>query len=208
MDLFEQVQHSRTFRHLCSRFNLGAKKVLDVGSSEGHYLANFGPGSVGVTIIKEHVAEAASRGLNVVLKNVEDPTFAMDQTFEVVWANNFFEHMNAPHLFVTKMRDQLNEDGVMILGVPVIPFFSFLTRFRKFRGAYAASHVNYFTRQTLIDTVRAGGWEVQEARAFYFSSSLLDSLLNPIAPHLYIIATPTKGFTYAHKRLLSLEGYH
>ena len=207
MDLFEQVKRSRTFGNLRRRFGLSQKAVLDVGSSEGHYLANFGQGSVGVTIIPEHVEEALRRGLTVVLKNVEDPAFDMGQKFDIVWANNFFEHMNAPHLFAAKMREQLKDDGLLILGVPVIPFFSFLTRFRKFRGAYAVSHVNYFTRRTLIETVRSGGWEVQEARAFYFAGPFLDSLLNPIAPHIYVVAKAKKDFAYAHKRLLSLKGY-
>lgn len=207
MDLFEHVKRSRTFRNLRERLGLGRKAVLDVGSSEGHYLACFGPGSVGVTIIPEHVEEAARRGLHVEMRNVEDPGFGMEGKFDAVWANNFFEHMNAPHLFLAKMREQLGDGGMLVLGVPVIPFFSFLTRHRKFRGAFAVSHVNFFTRRTLVETVRAGGWDVREARLFYFSSPLLDSLLNPVAPHIYVVATPTKGFAYAHKRLRSLEGY-
>lgn len=206
-DLFSLVKKSRTFRHLIQAYQLDKRAVLDVGSSEGHYLQCFGKGSVGVTIIPEHVAEARSRNLEVVLKNVEDPDFSMPKKFDVIWANNFFEHMNAPHLFLSKMRQQLTNDGTLILGVPVIPHFPFLTHFRKFRGAYAVSHVNFFTRKTLIETVQAAGWEVKEARLFYFSSPWLDRLLNWITPHVYIVATSNKNFTYAEKRLMSLKGY-
>ncbi|HEV7449296.1 MAG TPA: class I SAM-dependent methyltransferase [Candidatus Paceibacterota bacterium] len=208
MDLFEKVKHSRTFGNLIRRFSLDTKAVLDVGSSEGHYLANFGPGSVGVTIIPAHVEEAAKRGLHVELKNVEDPAFDMGQKFDVAWANNFFEHMNAPHLFLAKMREQLKDDGTLILGVPVIPHVPFLTKLRKFRGAYAVSHVNYFTRKTLVETVRSAGWDVKEARLFYFANPFLDSFLNIVAPHIYVIAKPKKDFAYAPKRQLSLDGYH
>ncbi|MFT5179651.1 MAG: SAM-dependent methyltransferase [Candidatus Paceibacteria bacterium] len=206
-DLFEQVKKSYTFLHILRSFELDKKAVLDVGCSEGHYLQCFGPGSVGVTIIEDHVNDAKNRGLEVVLKNVENPNFSMDKKFDVVWANNFFEHMNAPHPFLAKMREVIKEDGTLILGVPVIPHISFMTRFRKFRGAYAVSHVNFFNRKTLIETVKACGWDVKEARSFYFQNTFGDFLLNLIAPHIYIVAKPVKDFKYHRKRLLSLDGY-
>jgi len=201
------VKKSRIFSHILDTFSLSKKAVLDVGCSEGHYLACFGPGSAGITIIEEHVDAAKARGLRIFLKNVEDPHFSLDETFDVVWSNNLFEHLNAPHPFLIHMRNVLKPDGTLILGVPVIPFFSFLTRFKKFRGAYAVSHVNFFTRKTLIETVRAAGWHVHEARLFYMQNRFLDSIFNLIAPHIYIIASPNPDFAYAHKRLRSLEGY-
>ncbi len=198
----------RTFGHLIRELSLDTKAVLDVGSSEGEYLKRFGPGSMGVTIISEHVAAAQARGLAVVEGNVENPDFSLPQTFEVVWANNLFEHMNAPHLFLMKTRALLRaEGGVLVLGVPVLPWPLWLTRFKKFRGAYAVSHVNFFTRKTLIETVRAAGWRVHQARAFYFKNRALDTCLNSIAPHIYVVAHPTPGFTYPDKRLRSLKGY-
>jgi SAM-dependent methyltransferase len=206
-DLFEQVKKSRTFSNILNRFKLDHKSVLDVGCSEGHYLACFGEDSMGVTIIEDHVRVAHEKGLDVVIKNVEDPNFSMEKTFDVVWANNFFEHMNAPHLFLAKMREVTKPDGIIILGVPVIPYLSFLTRFRKFRGAYAVSHVNFFYRKTLIETVKAAGWQVREARSFHSSNSIVDFFLNLVAPHIYVVAGPNPDFKYHRKRLLSLDGY-
>jgi len=206
-DLFEQVKQSRIFCNLVRRFKLDKKVVLDVGCSEGHHLQCFGEGSVGVTIIKEHVQEAKEKGLKVVLKNAEDPSFSMDKKFDVVWANNLFEHLNTPHLFLRKMSEQVQQDGILILGVPVIPYFSWLTHLKKFRGAYAVSHVNFFTRKTLMKTVKASGWTIREARLFYIANPILDNFFNLIAPHIYIIATPKHDFKYHQKRLRSLQGY-
>ena len=203
----EKIAASRTFANLKNRFKLDKKSVLDIGSSGGLYLAHFGAGSMGVTIIPEHVSEASARGLSVVQGNIEDSEFSLPRTFEVAWANNLFEHMNSPHLFLMKARELVREDGLLILGVPVVPFLSFLTRFKKFRGAYAASHVNFFTRKSLLETVRAGGWEVEEARSFYFQNKMIDAFMNLVAPHIYVIAHPTKDFAYPKKRLLSLQGY-
>lgn len=199
---------SHSFANLKNLYTLDEKPVLDIGSSEGEFLKHFGPGSVGITIIPEHVEMAREEGLKVVLGNIEDQTFTLPEKFQVVWANNLFEHMNAPHLFLTKIKEFLEPDGRVILGVPVIPFFSFLTRFKKFRGAYASSHVNFFTRRTLIETLLFAGYRVEEARLFRFNNPLLDALLNPIAPHMYIVARPDENFTYSRKRMLSLKGYH
>lgn len=206
-DASRNIADSRTFANLTKRFWLDKKAVLDIGSSEGRYLAHFGAGSIGVTIIPEHVAQAEANGVRVVQGNVEDPDFSLPQKFDVVWANNLFEHMNAPHLFLMKVRELVRDDGLLILGVPIVPWLSFLTRFKKFRGAYAVSHVNFFTRKTLMETVRAGGWAIQEVRSFYFQQSMIDALMNLIAPHIYVIAHPTKNFVYPNKRLRSLQGY-
>jgi len=197
----------RTFTNLVRQFQLDTKAVLDIGCSEGEHLAHFGEGSVGVTIIPEHVAQAQAAGMSVVQGNIEDSNFSLPQKFDVVWANNLFEHMNAPHLFLMKAREFLKPEGILILGVPVVPQLSFLTRFKKFRGACAASHVNFFTRKTLVETLRAGGWTIQEARLFYFKNSVLDAMIDFVAPHIYVIAQPTPDFTYANKRLRSLKGY-
>ncbi len=206
-DFFAQVRKSRVFSNIIDTFSLEKKKVLDVGCSEGHHLSCFGKESVGITIIPEHVEAGKKRGLTILEKNVEDEHFSLPDTFDAVWANNIFEHLNQPHPFLIKMRSVLNDDGILILGVPVIPFFSFLTRFKKFRGAYAVSHVNFFTRKTLVETVRAAGWDVREARLFYMKNPFLDSFFNLIAPHIYVIATARPDFKYADKRLLSLRGY-
>ena len=202
-----KVASSRTFRNLCDVYDLGRKQVLDIGCSEGHYLRHFGKGSIGITLIDEHIEEARKHGLTIIQANIEDPTFSLPQKFDIAWANNLFEHMNAPHLFLMKVQELLKEDGVLVLGVPVIPHLPFLTRLQKFRGAYAVSHVNFFTRRTLIDTVRAAGLQIKEARLFYFQNKFLDSFLNLITPHIYIIATPTTSFAYAEKRLKSLRKY-
>jgi 2-polyprenyl-3-methyl-5-hydroxy-6-metoxy-1,4-benzoquinol methylase len=205
--LFEKVKKSRVFNNIIKTFSLEKKAVLDVGCSEGHHLACFGPGSVGITIIDEHIEAGRNKGLTIVSKNVESPDFSMEKQFDVVWANNFFEHMNAPHTFLRKMSACVKEDGILILGVPVIPYLPFLSYVPKFRGAYAVSHVNFFYRKTLIETVKAAGWDVQEARLFYMKSPFLDFFFNLIAPHMYVVAKVNPNFKYAEKRLKSLRGY-
>lgn len=204
---FKKVWSSRIFNNIIACYGLDTKAVLDVGCSHGAHLACFGEGSEGITIIDEHIEYGRAQGLTIHKIDVESPSFTLPKQFDVVWANNFFEHMNCPHVFLRRASAFIKDDGVLILGVPVIPFFSFLTRFKKFRGAYASSHVNFFTRRTLMETVRYAGYDVIEARLFYIRSPLLDLPFLLIAPHMYVVARPKKDFAYSQKRLASLDNY-
>ncbi|MCI0542448.1 class I SAM-dependent methyltransferase [bacterium] len=205
---FDAVSCSRTFRHLVQSFSLEKKKVLDVGCSYGEFLAHFGDGSAGLSIAGDEVEYGKSRGLDTRFRNIEDDECGFSsEKFDVIFANNIFEHLLSPHMFLQKIRVYLREDGILILGVPCVPMISPLIRFSKFRGALASNHINFFTRKTLMLTVLRGGWEVREARSFHFSNKYFDTLLHGIAPHFYVIATPDTNFAYNEKRLKELAGY-
>lgn len=185
---FAAVSRSKTFRNLRRRFDLGRKKVLDVGCSYGEHLVHFGPGSAGLTLVPAEVEEGKKRGLDVRYGHVEKPGFSLPERFDVVWANNLFEHMLSPHQFLHTAASLLAPGGVLILGVPVIPPLRFVTRLPRFRGALASSHVNFFTGRTLRETVARAGFRVRECRSFRFASVFLDRLLDPVSPHLYAVA--------------------
>ena len=52
---FQNVTKSKTFKNLIETFKLDKKTVLDIGCSYGEFLINFGPRSLGLTIIKREV---------------------------------------------------------------------------------------------------------------------------------------------------------
>ncbi len=206
---FEAVSASRTFRNIRMRFGLERVAVLDLGCSYGEFLAHFGPESVGVTVSPEEASYAKERGLAVVLGNVEDDTFAasLGKKFDIIFANNLFEHLYSPHAFLIRSKELLDEEGRLILGVPCVPKFAFLMRFAKFRGSLASQHINFFTRETLRLTVERAGWIVEDVRGFHFASPFIDHLFDFIYPHFYVIAHPDLAFEYSKKRQKELEGY-
>jgi 2-polyprenyl-3-methyl-5-hydroxy-6-metoxy-1,4-benzoquinol methylase len=204
---FQNIKKSKTFRNIVSTFSLDTKKVLDIGCSYGEFLIHFGPSSVGVTITNDEVEYGKKKGLAIRYGNIESPDFVLSEKFEVIFANNIFEHLYSPHEFLCQVKKYLEPEGVLILGVPCIPKIVSLLRLTKFRGSLAGAHINFFTRDTLIKTVERAGYDIIATQGFHFKNKIVDHLLDPIYPHLYVIATPRTNFKYSEKRMKELAGY-
>lgn len=190
---FHAVSKSKTFRNIVTEFQLEKKSVLDIGCSFGEHLAHFGPGSTGVTITPEDAAEGVQRGLDIRIGDAEQK-LPLDRTYDAIYCSNLLEHMQAPHRFLCDIRSVLNPEGFLVLGVPVIPFPPFLMRFRKFRGALAVSHINFFTGDSLQLFVERAGWHVYCTRGFRLKNAWADRLAFYLYPHVYIIAKPDPNF--------------
>ncbi len=197
-----RVKMSRTFKNLRDIYRLSEKSVLDIGCGFGEYLRLFGRGSLGITTTQEEVVYAKENNLPVVFANAEKlDTLDTDQTFEAIWANNLFEHLLSPHAFLMKLKALSRPETVAIIGVPVVPKIVSFLRVKGFRGALATNHVNFFTHATLRLTTERAGWIVKEVRPFLFKNKILDVLVRPFAPHLYVVALNNPAFVYPGKKL-------
>ncbi|MBX4189052.1 class I SAM-dependent methyltransferase [Candidatus Parcubacteria bacterium] len=206
---FEAVARSKTFHNLIQIFSLDQKAVLDVGCTYGEFLKHFGKESTGITIISEEVEVGHKLGLDIRQANIEYPeTVKLDRAYDVIFANNIFEHMLSPHTFLLEMKKYVAPGGLLILGVPCVPKITWLLRLKKFRGSLASLHINFFTRDTLIKTVEYAGWSVKECRGFHFKNRFIDRFLDPIYPHFYVVATMTPNFAYSPKRAREVAGYN
>jgi SAM-dependent methyltransferase len=203
---FQAVSTSKTFRNLRRAYGLEQKAVLDIGCSYGEYLSHFGPGSTGITINPEEAVEGRSRGLDMRVGNAEDE-LPIEKNYDAIYCSNLLEHLYSPHAFLYRARKALGPGGTLILGVPVLPFPRFLTRFKKFHGALAGAHINFFVKDSLAYTVQRAGWHIKCIRGFHFSNVILDSAIWFLYPHLYVIAEPDLSFSYGTKREKELAGY-
>ena len=70
---------------------------------------------------------------------------------------------------------------------------------KKFSGALAEAHVGYYTKKTFELIVESAGWSIEQNRGFVLSSLLLDNLISPIIPHMYLIAKNDSEYRYSQK---------
>ncbi len=198
---FTNVAESKTFNRILGFLNLRNKKVLDVGCGYGEYLALFGKGSVGVTTTLDEVEYGKKNNLSIVKGNIEEYSVLKGLGFfDVIWANNLFEHLLSPHEFLIQLKSISKSDTILILGVPVIPKIHSLVKLNKFRGTLASNHISFFTRESLKYTVQYAGWDVRYVRPFIFSNTFLDHLASFFAPHLYVVAYNKPNFRYPEKK--------
>ncbi len=201
-DRTNRVKVSRTFKNLRDIYGLSNKLVLDIGCGFGEYLRHFGSGSMGITTTEEEVRYAKDNRLDVMFANAERlENLNTNKKFNGIWANNLFEHLLSPHSFLITLKKFANDGTVAIIGVPVVPKPVSFLRLKWFRGALASNHINFFTHRTLQLTVERAGWRVSEVRPFLFKNKILDVLVRPFAPHLYVVAFNNANFTYPPKKL-------
>lgn len=199
---FEKVSISKTFKNILESFNLTNKSVLDLGCGYGEYLKLFGKDSIGITTTEEEVEFGKENNLNIRFGNVEKiDALNINSKFDVIWANNLFEHLLSPHAFLIRLKTISHDNTLVILGVPVVPKIVSLIKSKYFRGVLATNHINFFTHTTLRLSVERAGWEVLETRPFFHKSYLIDWFLRPFAPHIYIVAKNNSDFQYPPKKL-------
>ncbi|MFC1775245.1 class I SAM-dependent methyltransferase [Patescibacteria group bacterium] len=205
---FKKVKKSKTFNRILDDFDLENKKILDIGCGNGDFLVHFGKGSLGITSTASEVEYGKENNIKIILGNAElINDIKIDDNFEVIWANNLFEHILSPHSFLIKLKTVSKKETALILGVPVIPKLNFLLKLNKFRGSLASNHISFFTKKSLELTVERAGWKIEDTRSFVFGIRFLDKIFTSIfSPHVYIIAKNIHDFTYPEKKLKEWVG--
>ena len=169
------------------RWPLGTAAVLDVGSSWGHCLAQFGPGSVGVDSVQDQIDFCTALGLDARLADANrDLAEVPDESFDFAWVSDIVEHLDAPRLLLRSVRRKLKPDGHLILVTTVLPSSgpaAALMRRTVYRGFDAEAHHYQFTLATVRFLLERAGYQVVSASSPY-------PLPTSLAPRIFVDATP------------------
>jgi SAM-dependent methyltransferase len=148
------------------RWPLAEARVLDVGCSFGHCLAQFGPGSLGVDNVAEHVEFCRAIGLEAVQADVDDGLDAVpDGSFDFAWIFDIVEHLDAPRLLLRRVGPKLRDGGLLLLYVGLLPRRRLVRSvLRRKRIVPFESQVHYyqFTLETAQYLVERAGFRVEE----------------------------------------------
>lgn len=155
------------------------KEVLDIGPAElvgtvnkeksdrwlHKKIADAATYVLGLEKNQEQVKALRNLGFNIVAGDAE--TFALDRTFDVIFAGELIEHLSNPGIFLEHVKKHLKPDGMLVMTTPnrfeaAAFFIAFLKNAIPSYEKQIARHVCYFDENCLADLlVRHGFQEIK-----------------------------------------------
>jgi SAM-dependent methyltransferase len=150
----------RQFSEFIDRYGLAGKKVVEIGCGRGEFLSILHQLPVdthGIEFSEEAVRHCRESGLKV-SRGYPDAASGdiPGAPFDAFFLLMFLEHMPAPGASLRAIRRQLAPGGI---GLIEVPNFDMMVRQRLF-SEFIADHLLYFSRETLLSTLRWNGFEV------------------------------------------------
>jgi len=153
---------------------LNVKRVLDVGSGNGHLcsaIASEGYDVVGVEYDKNGVDIASKMHPHLTFLNYgvqDDPDLLVQQveTFDAVVSTEVIEHLFSPHLLLKYACRTLNSGGYIILTTPYHGYLKnlALSLFNKWDKHHTplwhGGHIKFWSRATLSQLLSENGFKV------------------------------------------------
>ena len=151
------------------------KRVLEIGSAAGGFRTHFGDVEYwGVEPVRD-VAEASRGRLTHVLVGTyaEVADRIPDDYFDLVVCNDVIEHMPDPAAFLVSVSSKVARGGRLVGSVPNVRYlpvmFGYLFlkdwKYNPAGGVLDDTHLRFFTRKSLVRTLReTGSWQVERVR--------------------------------------------
>ncbi|MFA4858465.1 MAG: methyltransferase domain-containing protein [Candidatus Margulisiibacteriota bacterium] len=156
MKNFRQKQ----FRAFVKKYSLKGKKMIEIGCGRGEYLSimqQTGVDAYGLEYAGSAVAQGKETGLNVQQGFVHRQAVKLKGApFAAFFMLNFLEHLPEPNGTLKGIHNNLSDDGVGLVEVPNFNMMIQKNLFSEFIG----DHLFYFTKDTLVITLKLNGFEV------------------------------------------------
>jgi 2-polyprenyl-3-methyl-5-hydroxy-6-metoxy-1,4-benzoquinol methylase len=161
-----------------------AATILDVGCDTGRIAATLrrehGQHIIGVDVNHEALLVAAERGVPVVNFDFEQEQGApfRRKSFDGAILGDVIEHVRHPELLLGQIATLIVPGGFMAISVPNVAFIE--TRLRLLFGRFDYrdtgtldwGHLRFFTRSSLVETVRRAGFEVETVKPYTANRSV------------------------------------
>lgn len=159
------------FRAVNIKYKITSKVLCDIGCSYGMNLIYCAPGSYGIEIDKRKVEFAKSLGIMVYERDFQKDDISDLPKVDAVWCSAVLEHVESPFIFLKKIYQLLNCEGLLFLytpTIPILPSLSNLSGIGKFvSGFNSIDHINAFVPSTLKFICEKAGFYTVEVSPFF-----------------------------------------
>jgi hypothetical protein len=156
------------FNKFINRFSLKGKKLIEIGCGRGEYLSllqQCGTDSYGLEQSRESVEHCLTNGLKVSKGFIEYSDFRIDHfPFDAFIILNFLEHMPNVNTVLRGISNNLTDNAV---GLVEVPNFDMILKNNLF-SEFTSDHLFYFTRDTLLTTLKLNGFEILECNEVWY----------------------------------------
>lgn len=144
------------------RYQLGHKKIIEIGCGQGEYLTpltEFPVEAYGIEHRESLVQLAQERGLNVWRAFPETADTVLDHApFDAFVIFNFLEHQPDPNAMLQCIYNNLTEDGI---GLVTVPAFEYVLERNAFYEL-VRDHIAYYTAESFRFLMEHNGFAVLE----------------------------------------------
>ena len=167
-------------------------RVRDVGGGDGSCLQALGESDcVGMDLSLPALRAAGARGIRGLQATLGDGAL-LPQSFSLVTAFHFLEHVYPPEPVLASMRNLLRPDGDLVLQVPNVRSWQAWLLGRYWGGLDVPRHLIDYSDRSLIQLLERCGFQVV-AVAHHCLRDNPTTLANSLVPGLYPPARIVRG---------------
>jgi hypothetical protein len=160
-----QAFSAELVKHLTNRYQLGGKRVLDVGCGQGEFLRELchTAGCSGVGYDAMYAGPEGPDTSGAVFHSGYAPCGAALPEFDIVTSRHWFEHINDPSEFLVDLRQQVGTRTAF--GYLEVPDAGYDLSTAGWEVIYP--HVSYFDAYSLVRIVERAGWRVEDTGTLF-----------------------------------------
>jgi len=157
----------KQFSDFLKKNSLKRKKIIEIGCGCGEYLSimnQYGAKAYGIEYGANSVKKCKEIGLDVSRGFVKNDSYRIKNApFDAFFILSFLEHLPDPGLVLRGISNNLTDDAV---GMVEVPNFDMILKKNIF-SEFMRDHLFYFSKDTLVTTLRTNGFEVLSCEAIW-----------------------------------------